>query len=318
MWLSTVTSVTLVMLCDTIEGMKIIVMQGLPGSGKSTEAKHIAQEDRNTVRVNRDLLREMAFFGEWKPQNEEGVIEMEKLVAEYYLGVEKRNVIIDDTNLTIKHEQLWNEFAEKLRHKGLTNLEIEFRPIKTDVYTCIERDSQRAKKVGPSVIYQMALENGLMDSDINYILCDLDGTLCDIEHRRHYVKEKPKNWKGFFADLPLDTLRKDVYDQVESSLAEARDSGKRVFLMLFSARPENYRSMTEQWLKEKGVDDYAALIMRRAGDSREDSIVKRELLHKYFKDKNKIIKVFDDRPRVIRMWREEGLEVVDVGDGVEF
>ena len=29
--------------------------------------------------------------------------------------------------------------------------------------------------------------------------------------------------------------------------------------------------------------------------------------------------VFDDRPSVLRMWREiEGLQVVDVGHGVEF
>jgi len=31
-----------------------------------------------------------------------------------------------------------------------------------------------------------------------------------------------------------------------------------------------------------------------------------------------IVKVYDDRPSVIRMWREKGLEVEDVGAGVEF
>lgn len=31
-----------------------------------------------------------------------------------------------------------------------------------------------------------------------------------------------------------------------------------------------------------------------------------------------ILKVFDDRPSVIRMWRENGLLVEDVGNGEEF
>lgn len=302
--------------------MKLLLMRGLPGAGKSTKSKELAKEMGNTVRVNKDLLREMFFFGEWFPQNEESVWEMERRAAAYFLSEEKRNVIVDDTNLTNAHEQKWRDFVNKLQHKGLTDLEFDIHDMKTDVFTCIERDAARGasggRHVGESVIMQFALENGLMDEDIHYVLCDLDGTICDLEHRRHYVTQSPKDWKKFFAELPKDTLRKEVYDQVEETLAKERASGKRVFLMLVSARPENYRDITEEWLKKWGVDDYAALIMRRAGDSREDSIVKREILHKCFKDKSKIIKVFDDRPRVIRMWREEGLEVEDVGTGEEF
>ena len=30
------------------------------------------------------------------------------------------------------------------------------------------------------------------------------------------------------------------------------------------------------------------------------------------------IMAFDDRPNVIRMWREQGLMVADIGKGVEF
>lgn len=297
--------------------MELLMMRGLPGSGKSTKSKELAKEMK-AVRVNRDLLREMLHFGKWFPQDEAGVIEMEKRIAAYYLSEEGRSVIVDDTNLSQKHEDMWKDFVNNLQRKGLTELTFKIHDMGTDVFTCIERDLVREKKVGESVIMQMALENDLMDKDIHYVLCDLDGTLADLEARRMYVKERPKNWKKFYEELPNDTLREDVLADVEATLAKARDEGKRTFFIILSARPENYRKVTEEWLLKHGVDDYSALIMRRAGDYREDSIVKRELLHRYFKDKSKIICVFDDRPRVIRMWEEEGLKVVDVGDGIDF
>lgn len=317
------------------------MMRGLPASGKSTLAKEMCAE-MNTVRVNRDLLREMVHFGEWLPQREEGIVQIEKGIAAYYLVEERKNVVIDDTNLTEGHEALWRDWANTLQHKGLTDLEFQVIDVKTDVYTCIERDLVREKSVGSHVIWGMALENGLVDPEIRYILCDIDGTLAEIEHRRHYVKEKcercggdgrdgkqcpnedvgvrheRKDWQNFYAEMDGDSLREEVYADVEATLAASREQGHKTYLILFSARPANYRKQTESWLERMGVDDYTTLIMRRAGDSREDSLVKRELLHKYFKDKSKIIKVFDDRPRVVRMWRDEGLAVVDVGDGIEF
>lgn len=57
--------------------------------------------------------------------------------------------------------------------------------------------------------------------------------------------------------------------------------------------------------------------MRRAKDSRPDTEVKQDILDQYFK-KELIDVVIDDRPSVIRMWRSNGLEVLDVGKGEEF
>jgi hypothetical protein len=62
-----------------------------------------------------------------------------------------------------------------------------------------------------------------------------------------------------------------------------------------------------------------ALYMRKAGDYRSDDIVKEEIFNKYFGDvKDRVLCVFDDRPRVIRMWRRIGIPVFDCGLGVEF
>lgn len=48
------------------------IMQGLPGSGKSTKAEEIVEHDGkgNTVRLNRDLLRTMLHFDKWSGRNE--------------------------------------------------------------------------------------------------------------------------------------------------------------------------------------------------------------------------------------------------------
>lgn len=88
-------------------------------------------------------------------------------------------------------------------------------------------------------------------------------------------------------------------------------------IVFVSGRPDTYKKETIEWLENNiGLAEYY-LLMRQGHDSRDDTDVKRDIYKNYLIGK-KIIKVFDDRPRVIRMWREEGLEVVDVGSGIEF
>ena len=42
---------------------------------------------------------------------------------------------------------------------------------------------------------------------------DVDGTLMDINHRRHFVEnEKKKDFKSFFAAMDQDTPRQEIFD----------------------------------------------------------------------------------------------------------
>ena len=53
--------------------------------------------------------------------------------------------------------------------------------------------------------------------------------------------------------------------------------------------------------------------MRKSGDNRADDILKKEeIYHEHIEGKFNILTVFDDRPRVIRMWKKLGLMVCDV------
>jgi len=286
---------------------KIVMLKGLPASGKSTLAKEMLKSGGNYYRVNRDLLREMLFFSDWRGSREELVVTVE-MDAVHDILMSGASVIIDDTNLSESHDNMWREYADSHGAK------FEIIIVDTPLDECIARDEKRDKKVGKSVIVGLAMQNGLY-SPQKAVLCDLDGTMADLEHRLHYVHPKEgelKDWKSFFAEIPNDSLIEDVAAQVADLIDEDTD------LFYISARPENYRKETEEWLERVGAPKYKALFMRRAHDKREDSLIKSELLHRYFPDKSIIKCVFDDRPRVIRMWREEGLEVIDCGSGEEF
>lgn len=289
---------------------KIIMMKGLPASGKSTRAKELCQEYGNFYRVSRDGLREMLHFGKWTGKNEGITIEVQKYMVLGLLNAD-RNVIVDDTNLGESHEQRWKEIAKFAEAK------FEVVELDTPWEECVTRDGHRLYPVGKSVILPMALGYGLVKKETKIVLCDLDGTLCDVDHRLPHVKKDPKDWKAFFGAISGDTLRKDIWEKVRKVHTEIYDGDPvNSLLILVSARPDTYRKETEAWLVENGIY-YDALIMRRAGDTRADVEVKQDFYNQYFKPYD-VVKVFDDRPSVVRMWESNGLSVENCGAGVEF
>jgi predicted kinase len=290
---------------DLINMAKMTIMVGLPASGKSTRAKEIVEQTGNTVRLNKDLLRTMLHFDKFSGHNEGITKDVSRILAKQLLA-QGVNVIIDDTNLNPGTVQGWKDLAKELDAK------IEYERIDSDVETCLLRDSQREKKVGAHIIKKMALQYLEYLKGEKAVICDLDGTLCNLDHRLHFTQSDPKDWKGFFNGIPDDSLREDV----RNSILKIYDEHQNTFLILVSARPEMYREATEEWLKKNNIF-YQALIMRETNDKRPDTEVKADVYEKYLKNLN-IIKVFDDRPSVIRMWREKGLEVEDVGKGIEF
>lgn len=282
---------------------KLVMLRGLPASGKSTYAKKLIEEGGNWVRVNRDLIRTMLHFDKWTPNNEDITVKAEVAIAMEALN-NNVNVVVDDTNLGNRHHRLWSGVAKDLGVKFEVVDDFE-----KDIGKLILRDAKREKRVTGTVIKNMAMQYNMIPGIEDVVVCDIDGTLADCNHRKHHLEGKEKDWDGFFSDMLFDTLRKDVYDRVVEESANKT-------LVLVSARPEEYRSATEIWLRKNNVS-YTHLLMRPNNDCRPDTDVKKELYSKYLKHYN-VTKVFDDRPAVIRMWREQGLEVEDVGDGEEF
>lgn len=147
------------------------------------------------------------------------------------------------------------------------------------------------------------------------IVCDIDGTVADLTHRLHLIRneEGTKDWKKFFELCFLDKPRKDIIQEVKCDA-----QGNEAALIFVSGRSDVARKDTEEWVKKAfGYLHTPIILMRREKDKRPDTIVKKNIYNKYLKHYN-IHRVYDDRPSVIRMWQEEGLEVKDCGNGKEF
>lgn len=131
------------------------------------------------------------------------------------------------------------------------------------------------------------------------ILCDLDGTLAILHARSPYDAER----------CETDLLNKPIADIVQTY----HQLGTKVIFM--SGREEKARKQTINWLKCNGIT-YDALYMRATGDSRKDSIVKKELYETHVKGKYYVKFVLDDRNQVVDLWRLDlGLPCLQVNYG---
>ncbi len=181
------------------------------------------------------------------------------------------------------------------------------------------------------------------------IIFDLDGTLADCEHRRHFVvKPEPEctcdpdgpyydgqscmmydynnwkpDWKSFYEACDQDKNIQPVLDMF-------RDLCREYEIQIWSGRCESVRDKTLKWLKQNCYcfdEKQDVLKMRPIGDNTPDDELKERWLDEYIfgekcpyptiKDaipcidylKKPIEFVFDSHPKSIEMWRRRGIFV---------
>lgn len=125
---------------------------------------------------------------------------------------------------------------------------------------------------------------------------DLDGTLTDCRHRLHFVRGGVPDWEAFFvagADDPPHAYA------VRLAQLVARD----LPVVIVSGRPERNRALTHTWLLKYDVP-YVALILRADEDRRPDHEYKAEALAMIRSQGFEPLFAVDDRPSVVRFWRE--------------
>lgn len=288
--------------------MKLHIKRGLPGRGKTTEAYKEVHATGNAGRVNRDDLRAMLFESQWSGFREKVVIDCEKAIAQVLLKYNLRP-IIDDTNLTDHHLNIWRKFG---LDNGVDEVTVDaLVGGKDEIDKAVAGDSGRQRYVGKAVIHGMALNAGLIEFDPSkqIVLVDIDGTIADGSHREHYVSMhgQRKDWKSYFhacgRDAPIDIVVRWVRELI-----------KEFTICLVSGRPDSTQRETLPWLETHEVP-YDYIFMRRSNDNRPDYEVKQDILNKLPKDK--IAFVLDDRPSVIRMWKANRLRVFPVRGAID-
>lgn len=131
------------------------------------------------------------------------------------------------------------------------------------------------------------------------IIVDLDGTLC------LHVARGPFEWNKVLSDA--------VNSPVLSAVRAYHRYGARI--LFTSGRPDHTRDDTQLWLERNASGVPYQLFMRASDDFRNDAVVKYDIYRDHIHDQFHVIMVFDDRNRVVDMWRGIGLCCAQVAPG---
>jgi predicted kinase len=295
--------------------LKILLLIGIPASGKSTWAKSFVKNNTDWVRVSRDDFRLMFKQEQMcEPKVEDLITAMVNQAITKAL-VRKLNVIVDATNV---REKYIAEFIEKFKYSA----DIDYRVFDISIDKAVERDNALDAKVGEEVIKKMYNNYKiLMDSfhfqpvkkvefypeiKIDYkselpqaVIFDIDGTLAIMKNRGAF------EWDKVDRDSGNDIVLEQVFFH--------KNVGRKIIVV--SGRDGSCEEMTRAWLNFYGVfpDE---LYLRKAGDFRKDTIVKKEIYKNHIEGKFNVLSVYDDRLSVCEMWHELGLFVMNVNQGM--
>ena len=135
---------------------------------------------------------------------------------------------------------------------------------------------------------------------------DVDGTLMNVNHRRHYVSGQDKDWKAFFDYMKFDTINDHVFQMAHALHNDDYN------IIVVSGRNEKHRDITEKQLAF-GKLAYSELIMRPDNNYEPDFVFKKSVLDALVEADLKPQFAVDDRPSVVQMWRENDVPCFDVG-----
>lgn len=142
------------------------------------------------------------------------------------------------------------------------------------------------------------------------VIFDIDGTVADLSHRLHHIKDGKKDWGSFFEEVEDDSPIPEVIEVLEALY----EKGHTVFLV--SGRSSQCRAQTEEWLRRWDIP-YHYLLMREEGDYRPDTQVKEEILADIGKAGYDPWLAVDDRQRLAQMWRDNGIRTLQCDDWEE-
>lgn len=288
---------------------QLILTVGISCSGKTTWAEDFVRNRRDWVNLNRDEVRFNTFTQgqrnwtkyKFNKKNEKRVTNTIDNFAEESVA-QGCNIIVSDTNLSLKTRNKWKDFAEQHGYKYSEKaFPIEWEEAR-------KRNQQREGGISESVLWTQYLRmNEYLGrrtykgtpNKLNTVIVDIDGTVASMKGIR-----KPFEWDKVGNDRP----RYFVIDMVQGLM----DQG--ITPVFLSGRDGCCQEETCKWIKEHVMEgEPFFLFMREPNDCRKDKIVKEEIFWKYVANNFNVVGAIDDRASILTLWRELGIHnIIDV------
>lgn len=282
--------------------MKLDIFVGPPGSGKSTRAKTLKSTYINQDSQGREHLTR---FSEALLRKEDIVVDrMGFDRAQRLRYIEPAKALGYDINITVfvvprrvcMERVLARKDHETIKDPIAANQAINL------FFAKYEKPTEAEGKV----LFEIYNAGERTPA----IICDLDGTLCNIDHRLHFVRNidgQKKNWPAFFRAIPHDSVNEWCADILRKFSGDHE-------IIFCSGRDETCRASSEKWLKDNNLW-FGHLFMRSAGDHRQDSIAKEIILDFDILPQFDPKFMLDDRQQVVDMWRKRGFVCLQCAKG---
>ena len=294
---------------------KIILTQGIQGSGKTTYAKQWVEKDPvNRVRWNNDDCRKMC-GPYWIPERENFISEIRE---KFILNAMKmgKDIVVDDMNLNPKTIEHYNMVIIHYNDskKPEDQYVLEFKNFfSTSVEECIRRDSLRPNPIGEKVIkdtfnkYKYYMRD-LNNAEILYNRIELDKSLpnciiVDLDNTLAYAFKRP--WFG------VEAASQMVLDKVNEQLKTILNSfNSNIEIIIMSGRAVGDEAKSSlAWLIQNGIH-YNDAYFRNENDYRAGEVIKLENYNNYIKGKYNVLAAIDDDPKCVEMYQEQGIFVL--------